>query len=217
MNPLISVIVPVHNQEKYIGRCLRSLLNQNVNNEYEIIIINDGSTDKTSYALNLFSGYNIKVINNKDNIGLPSSLNIGIKNSKGKFIVRVDSDDYVNENYLLFLSEFLIQNKSTDAVACDYLLVDENEKILKECLSKNEPIGCGIMFKKKNLIDIGLYDSNMKLHEDKDLLYRFKKKFKINYLNIPLYRYRKHETNITNNKKNQEIYLKKLKKKLNEN
>ena len=52
---IVSIIVPVHNQEKYIGRCLRSLLSQNFQrNEYQIIVIDDGSTDKTNYALELF-------------------------------------------------------------------------------------------------------------------------------------------------------------------
>ena len=97
----VSVIVPVYNQEKYIGRCLRSLLAQDFpKNEYEIIVINDGSTDRTSYGLELFKN-DIVLINNKKNKGLPYSLNQGIRKSKSKFIVRVDSDDYVNVNYKL--------------------------------------------------------------------------------------------------------------------
>ena len=61
----ISVLVPIFNQEKYIGRCLRSLLSQNYSKDlYEIIVINDGSVDRTSYALNLFKD-DIKIINNK--------------------------------------------------------------------------------------------------------------------------------------------------------
>ena len=76
---LISVIIPVLNQEKFIGRCLRSILQQTLDKKfYEILVINDGSTDKTSYALDLF-GKEIKVINNKKNLGLPASVNKGIK------------------------------------------------------------------------------------------------------------------------------------------
>lgn len=102
---MISIIVPVYNGEKYIGRCLRSLLNQTYSKEkYEIIVVNDGSTDKTSYALELFKD-DIKLIINPKNIGLPASLNKGIKLSSGDYCVRVDSDDYVSNNFLTFLYE----------------------------------------------------------------------------------------------------------------
>ena len=61
--PHISIIIPVHNQEKYLGRCLRSLLEQSLRRSlYEIIVINDGSTDKTSYALEIFKD-EIKILN----------------------------------------------------------------------------------------------------------------------------------------------------------
>ena len=107
-SPTVSVIIAAFNEEKYIGRCLRSLLDQTIDKkEYEIIVINDGSTDNTSYALELFRDprYSIvKVISNEKNLGLPASLNIGIKLALGKFIVRVDADDFVNENFLKFLS-----------------------------------------------------------------------------------------------------------------
>ena len=75
----LSVIVPVYNQEKYIARCLRSLVRQSMDRkEYEIIVINDGSTDKTSKILEQFSEY-ITLIECEKNCGLPATLNKGIK------------------------------------------------------------------------------------------------------------------------------------------
>ena len=213
-NILVSIIVPVHNQENYIGRCLRSLLNQSLDQKkYEVIIINDGSTDKTKYALDLFKGDIINVIHINKNKGLPYALNLGIKNSKGKYIVRVDSDDYVNKDYLLFLSKFLEFNKKIDAIACDYLTVNSKEKTISIKNCEKEPIGCGIMFKKIHLEEIGGYDVKMKVWEDKDLIIRFKKKYKVSRLEIPLYRYRKHETNMTNSSSSTKKYLNKLNKK----
>ncbi|MEM4396796.1 MAG: glycosyltransferase family A protein [Candidatus Woesearchaeota archaeon] len=213
-NKLVSVIVAVHNQEKYIGRCLRSLLNQSLTqSDYEIIIVNDGSTDKTEYALDLFKGDLISVYHFSENKGLPSALNEGIKKSSGKYIVRVDADDYVNYHFLLILSTFLEMNDQLDAVACDYLLVDSDEKVIRVVNFLEEPIGCAIMFRKKHLIEIGLYDPNMRVHEDKDLLIRFTKKYNIERLKIPLYRYRRHENNITNNKNLMNMYLNLLKEK----
>ena len=197
--PTISVIIAAYNEEKFIGRTIRSLLNQNISQQsYEIIVINDNSSDKTQYALQLFEG-DVRVINNTKKHGLAYSLNLGIKEARGKYVVRVDADDYVHAEYLKVLSEFLEQNKYMDAVACDYLLVDDEEKVLSRCNCLSEPIGCGIMFRIENLIEIGLYDDEFLMHEDKELMLRFEKKYKVHRIELPLYRYRKHEGNMTNN------------------
>lgn len=197
--PNISIVVPAFDQEKYIGRCLRSALNQTLNpDDYEIIVINDGSTDRTGYALELFHD-EIKVIHNPARLGLPAAMNKGIKSAKGQFIVRLDADDYIHAEYLNVLSLHLKLNKNMDAIACDYYLIDDQEKILahKNCLE--EPIGCGIMFRVDQLIDIDLYDESFLLREDEDLRIRFLKKYEISRLQLPLYRYRRHEHNMTSN------------------
>ena len=202
--PIISVIIPTYNNSEFLGRCLRSIINQNIEKkEYEIIVIDDGSTDQTKKVLNIYRD-EIIILKNKVNKGLPYSINKGIKNSKGRFIVRLDSDDYVNINFLYILKIFLIENQDIDAVSCDYYLVDDKEKILtrNNCLKK--PIGCGIMFRIQHLINLGLYDEKFLLHEDKDLRLRFLDKYNIFRVPLPLYRYRKHEKNITNNKKKNE-------------
>lgn len=211
--PKISVIISTHNQEKFIGRCLRSLLDQSYERfYYEIIVIDDASQDKTLYALNLFKE-DIKIILNKKNKGLPYSINKGIISAKGKFIVRVDADDYVNREFLKVLSLYLTENEYMDAVSCDYLVVNDKEKIIKRENSAKKPIGCGIMFRTEQLIDLGMYDKSFYVQEDRDLRYRFLKKYKITRVQIPLYRYRKHETNITNNKNNMKKHLQRFKKK----
>jgi len=211
--PAISVIIPVFNQEKWIGRCLRSLLNQSMTrDQYELILINDGSVDRSDYALELFKE-EIILIKNDTNKGLPHSLNLGIKASKSEFIVRVDSDDYVNEHFLLILFESLFWNKYIDAISCDYLLVNDKEELIdrKNCLEN--PIGCGIMFRSQQLLEIGLYDEEFKLNEEKDLRKRFEKKYQIHRMEIPLYRYRRHQTNITNDLEALDYHNKKLTKK----
>ena len=158
IQPLISVIIPIHNQEKWIGRCLRSILNQSIDREkFEIIVINDGSTDKSQYALELFKD-EIILIDNDSNIGLPASLNKGIKSSRSKYVVRIDGDDYVNHDFLYFLSNFIEQNKYMDAVSCDYYLVNDKEETLERMNCEKSPIGCGIIFQTKHLLEIGLYD-----------------------------------------------------------
>lgn len=208
--PTVSVIVPVFNQQKYIGRCLRSLLHQTLSHEhYEIIIINDGSTDLTAYALEQFVDVHespIRLINNDVNIGLPASLNRGIHSARGKYIVRVDSDDFVNTNFINFLQVYLETNQHVDAVACDYILLDDKENVIQRNNCNENPIACGIMFRKSHLLDVGLYDESFRLHEERELRIRFEKKYKIHRLDIPLYRYRRHASNITNDLTQMERY-----------
>ena len=104
-------------------------------------------------------------------------------------------------------------NESIDSVSCDYQIVDKYEKVIGIKSWSDEPIGCGIMFRIEHIIELGLYDEKMKLHEDKDLLIRFLKKYNIYNVPIPLYRYRKHEKNITNQNNEMKIYSDILKKK----
>ena len=211
--PKVSVIIPTFNQEKYLGRCLRSLMDQSMNRvDYEIIVVNDGSKDKTKFAANLFKE-EIKLINNKRNMGLPYSINKGILSAKGRYVVRVDSDDYVNKEFLNIPYNFLSSNEEIDAISCDYFLVDDKEKVIKRENSNRKPIGCGIMFRLEQLLELGLYDNKLLVHEDKDLRYRFLKKFKIYRIPLPLYRYRKHEKNITNNLLKMKKHFRQFKKK----
>ena len=208
--PLISIIVPVFNQEKYLGRCLRSLIKQKfVSEDFEIIVINDGSTDHSYKVAETFKN-DIVYIDLKENKGLPFALNNGLKKAKGRFVIRVDADDYVHSQYLNIMSLFLSLNDHFDAVACDYHLVDDDENIMKTVNCDEEPIGCGIMFRMHQISDIGLYDEEMKTHEEKDLRIRFEEKYKVNRIELPLYRYRMHESNMTKDKYNYQHYLNKL-------
>jgi len=211
----VSAIIPVYNQEKYVGRCIRSLLKQTLGSkDYELVVINDGSTDNTKKALMPFMG-DIRYFENERQLGLPSSLNLGIKKAKGQFVVRVDADDYVHWDYLKILSMHLQMNHEMDAIACDYILVNDRQDELghKNCLK--DGIGCGVMFRLAQLIDIGLYDETFLLREDEDLRLRFLKKYKIHRVQLPLYRYRKHENNITRDSQNMKKYEEKLRKKHN--
>ena len=130
-NTKISVIVPVYNREKFIGRCLRSLLSQSMGlNNFEILLVDDGSTDATNKIYESFSD-EIRIIKHKKNLGLPSALNTGIKKAKGRYVVRVDSDDYVNSEFLQILFLFIAENPKYDAVACDYYIVNDREQTIK--------------------------------------------------------------------------------------
>ena len=216
--PDISVIVCAYNHDKWIERCVRSIKNQSIinKNEVEIIIVDDGSKDHTSNVVsNLKEFAGIKIIKNKKNLGLPRSINIAIKSALGRYIVRVDSDDYVSRNFLYISKLFLDKNREYQAVATDYYKVTDDEKIIKKVNCFKEEIACGIMFRKEALFDIGLYNENFTMREGHELKKRFKKKFNLGRLEFPLYKYRQHSKNRTKKKKILRKYdrlLKKIKK-----
>ncbi len=204
--PYISVLITAFNVEQYIGRCLRSILDQSMpRSEYEIVVVNDASTDRTRFALELFQN-DILLINNHKRCGLPTSLNKGVKKTKGRYIVRLDGDDYVNCEFLKVLSLHLEMNPQIDAIASDYLRVDDHENVICAMNCLEYPIACGIMFRTEQLIDIGLYDEKFLVREDEDLRIRFLKKHKIERVQLPLYRYRQHENNMTKDKKRMDKY-----------
>ena len=108
-SPVISVIVASYNQEKYISRCLRSLISQTISRDkFEIVVINDGSTDRSASVLNEFAS-EIVLINNDKNIGLPASLNKAIRRARAPFVVRVDADDYVNAQFCICCMSFCVR------------------------------------------------------------------------------------------------------------
>ena len=209
----ISIIICCYNHEKWIERCLRSILHQkNIkDNEYEVIIVDDNSKDNSFQIIKKFKFSNFVALKNKKNIGLPSSINKGISKAQGRYIVRVDSDDYVSRDFLYLLKLFLDLNREYQAVAVDYYKVNDKEQILEKIDCFKKQIACGILFRKECLIDIGLYDKKFKMREGHELRKRFEKKFSIARLNIPLYKYRSHSNNRTQKKKVLKKYDKMLK------
>lgn len=195
--PKVSVIVAAYNEELRIGRCIRSLIaNTLARNSFEIIVIDDGSDDNTLQAIEPFLD-DIVLIKNETNIGLPASLNKGIRASRGQFVVRVDADDFVHAEYLNILSLALRLNNSIDAVACDYLLINDRQDNVTCVNWLDQPIGCAIMYRIEHLIDIGLYDEQFFSCEDVDLRIRFSAKYLISRIPIPLYKYHIHGENMT--------------------
>jgi glycosyltransferase involved in cell wall biosynthesis len=217
-NNKISVIVCAYNQGKWLSKCLKTLINQKkiFKKDYEIILVNDASKDSTDKIIKNFEHIKyIKYINNKINLGLPSSINKAIEKSKAKYIVRVDADDFVDLNFLQLARDFLNNTEKYQAVAVDYFKVNEKNLIIRKHNCKKQEIACGIMFVKKSLYEIGLYNEKFKMREGHELKKRFLKKFKIGRIPLALYNYRQHQNNRTKNLKELELYdslIKKIKK-----
>lgn len=172
--PLISVIVPVYNVEKYLDRCLRTLLNQTYKN-IEIVLIDDGSTDHSPQICDAYADkYSNIIAIHKENGGQSSARNLGLKNVNGKYIGFVDSDDWVADDMYEYLYSLLIKYNAdgssiwfttTHSEDIQYPIQEENISILhgKEILEfhLNEALHsgthslCRCLFKKdivKNMI-----------------------------------------------------------------
>ena len=231
----ISVYITSYNKIQYINEAINSVLDQSRSAD-EIIIVDDGSKDGSR---EIISGYasrypgKIKVIFNEKNLGISKTRNIAISNCTGEIITFVDADDYFFPMKIETELE-LLRKTQYDCIYSNLIFVDEfsNENgcfadkedhpvegdLFIENFTRSFHVNSGSnfhneMFYKNNAIKIGLYDENFLRHEDKDLRKRFEKKFKIHRIKMPLYRYRRHENNITNDEKVMDYHLKKLKKK----
>ena len=130
----ISVIVPVYNVEKYLDKCVRSLLNQKFAYNYEIILVNDGSTDLSGNIADKYAmDHSMLKVLHKKNGGLSSARNYGLRYARGKYITFVDSDDYVSDDYLSALHSMAMKYDA-DIVLTQICLMteDEAEKYHKE-------------------------------------------------------------------------------------
>lgn len=123
---LISIIVPVYNVEKYLRKCLDSIVNQ-IYKDLEIFLINDGSTDGSLAICQEYKEKDNRItIFNQEHLGPSSARNLGLDNARGNFISFIDSDDYIAPNFISELY-FLLKDTGSDIVQCDYLRVEEDD------------------------------------------------------------------------------------------
>lgn len=214
---LISVIVPVYNVEEYLEECLNSILLQTYTN-LEILIVNDGSTDNSLEILQKFSQKDSRItIFTKENGGLSSARNLAIDEAKGEYFTFIDSDDYIEENYIEYLMKSLIDNEADISIVNSYHMINGKRKdiinndgnvsifsrreVLERMYSKeNDFIGIlqsaqGKLYKKKLFKNIR-YPLGKK-YEDAFTTYKlYLNSKKIVYTNIALYAYRIREGSI---------------------
>lgn len=195
---IASIIVTNYNYSKFLRRCLRSCLNQTINEDYEVILIDDNSKDESLKIASEFSKLkNFHIITNKKNIGVARSANKAIKKSKGKYFVRVDADDFVSKFFLYHLVFFIKHRPDIFGVSCNYTLIDKSEKKLKMISAKDNPISCGILYNKKKFLSFGGYNKSYRHREEEELKIRIGKKYILENIGVSLYRYRMHKENKT--------------------
>lgn len=191
----ISIIIPVYNGEKYIKKCLDSIKSQTFQ-DYEVLIINDGSKDNTKKIIETYLEDDRFKLYNRTNHGIGSSRNFGIEKSKGNYICFIDSDDYVDLNYLEKLYTKINSDK-LDMVVCNYIELNEELNIEKKVkinefanttINKNPELLLEInkspwnKIYKKNIIKNIKFPENLK-YEDTEFLLKVMKNAKIGYIN----------------------------------
>lgn len=220
--PLISIIVPIYNSEKFIERCIISLISQTYN-KIEIILINDGSKDLTaSICKKYMRKYAKKIVYiERENKGRSYSRNEGIKLAKGKYILFVDSDDYLKLDACQKLSEMIRQN-NFDIIVFNYLEISEQNINERKIKNKNTLLHYNNyvtycwnkIFKKEHILENKIsFPEDINNSEDfyfSFLALAFTKN--VGYLNEELYNYVQHGENSIFNIKNRYDTLKMFEK-----
>ena len=211
-SPLISVLLPLFNGEKYVFETIKSILNQSYNN-FELIIINDGSNDNSLKEINKFNDNRIRLIN-QQNQGLAKSLNIAASLSKGKYLARIDQDDICLPNRFQIQINYLEKNEKISVVGGASIYINEKGKNLGRGFTTTWPIsikrtllnqnGClishpTVMMRKVDFDDVGGYSESIyKNSADYFLWFCFvKKQYKIANLSDVLIKYRLHESSMS--------------------
>ena len=217
MGDLVSVIIPIYNVEKYLQRCIESICNQSYQNT-EIILVDDGSTDQSLKLCNEFANKDNRILLiHKANGGLSDARNVGMEHAHGKYIMFVDSDDYVHKDMIKEMYK-KITSDASDMVICGYKVVDEEGKEKRgiKYIENNEIIedeeeywqkayDSSTFFYivawnklyKKNIFE-GLHYSVGKLHEDEYIIHSLVSRCKkISCIKNKLYYYVQREDSIT--------------------
>ncbi len=205
--PLVSVILPVYNANGFLPAAIESILNQTYKN-FELIAINDGSTDNSLEILKKYAKKDkrIKIVNNKKNLNISRSLNIGIISAKGQFIARMDADDISLPNRLESQIKYLLNHKDIVILGGQCKTIDTDGKIIGhklfpvtnnkicEALYYENPIQHPTVVFNKNLIpkNFTWYNPELPPAEDYDLFFRMAKFGKYHNLKKYVLKYRQY-------------------------
>jgi glycosyltransferase involved in cell wall biosynthesis len=209
--PLVSIIMPAFNAEKFISESIISVIKQTYTN-WELLIINDGSIDKTSEIISKFSDHRIILFEQK-NAGVANARNIGIQNSKGCYIAFLDSDDTWLEDKLKIQTEFMILNSNIGFTYTNYFSFYDNkliknkqlhpfkiDKFNEKLLVFNFIASLTVMVKSNLIKELEGFDNKLHGPEDWDLWIRISQKTESFYIDKKLAIYREHNQGISKNK-----------------
>lgn len=217
-NPKVTVLMSVYNGQKYLREAIDSILNQTFR-DFEFLIINDGSTDRTAEILQSYHDPRIKIINNEKNIGLIESLNKGLELAKCEYIARMDADDISMPNRLSTQYAYMKSNPDLAICASSYEQIDENGNTIKTIKGY---LGCEqlyyfltfanflahstVLLKKSIVLKLKGYDDRVLHAEDYDLWYRVSRVGKIIQTDEILLKLRIHQDRISSKYRNIQKY-----------
>jgi len=212
-SPKVTVLMSVYNGEKYLREAVESILNQTFT-DFEFLIVNDGSTDRTAEILQSYDDPRIRIIDNEKNIGLTKSLNKGLRMARGEYVARMDADDISMPERLERQVKFLDKNKDVGLLGSSWYEINADGKktsIGEAAASGKQAVHfmChgSVMVRKICLEEVGLYREIFKYAQDYDLWLRIADKFGVANLNEPLYKLRIHNETISSHKKlEQDLY-----------
>ena len=204
---LVSVLMPVFNVQDYVAEAIESMLNQTFT-DFELILLDDCSTDKTAKVISGFNDPRIVYHRNERNLGLANNLNVGLNLAKGEFIARMDGDDISLPNRLQIQIDFLKDNKDIDLCSCGlemfgtehqvWIRESDPEQVKVTMLFYSPVLHATSVFRKDSFIRNGLYyNQDMFPAEDYDLWSRAVFYCKLVNITEVMYRYRIHGIQVT--------------------
>lgn len=205
-SPKITVYIASHNYGKFLEEAVESVLRQTMN-DWELLIIDDNSTDNTAEVMKLYEGAPRIRLFRTEGIGLPGVCNLALKEAKGEMLIRLDGDDIFDENILLVLANHLDRDPHCAMVFPDYYLMDQygrvfsherREKIHQDNHLLDMPAnGACFLVRRKILLELGGYREDLGAQDGFDLWTRLLGNYKVANINLPLFYYRRHGKNLT--------------------
>jgi CMP-N-acetylneuraminic acid synthetase len=205
--PQVSVYVVSRDYGRFLAEAVESVLRQH-HDDWELLLIDDGSKDNTADVIRLYSGDPRVRVFTTAGIGLPSVCNLALHEARGKYLMRLDGDDVLDENALLVLTSFLDRDPEVALVFPDYYLMDEGGEILAherrhriaETNHKMQPPpnGACMLIRKSVLESVGGYREDLGAQDGFDLWAKVRNTHRVANVNLPLFYYRRHSQNLTN-------------------
>ncbi len=204
----ITIYMPSHNYGKFLQEAVESVLRQTVDG-WELLLFDNGSTDNTSEIMELYKNDpRVRVIKTRK-LNLPTIANMALKKARGNYIVRLDADDVLDENMMLVLGNYLDRHPDIALVFPDYFLIDEYGQMIsherrKQIYNANHLLdvpanGACTMVRIKVLRKLGGYREDLGAQDGFDLWSRITREYKCSNINLPLFYYRRHGKNLTEN------------------
>lgn len=204
-SPQVSVVLPTYNQAEYLPQALDSVLNQNWR-DYELIVVNDGSTDDTPYILDEYQqrhGFNVI---HQENQKLPRALNTGFRQARGQYLTWTSSDNVMLPHMLKVLVDALDSHPQVGLVYADWEVIDEHGAVIgavqtfdfdRHLLMRVNYINACFLYRRACQDTVGLYDPEYIHAEDWEYWLRISRSFEMRHVPQVLYQYRVHSSSLT--------------------